>query len=202
KFDAIVSPANSYGRMDGAFDDAISKLLSPPTDYFALTRFVQAELYKEWKGFAVPGSASALLLPDNVIDAQKGTTDCKYLILCPTMHWPQDISWNRDIVYNVVWALLAEITRHNSDIKGNTEYDSGSQTPRHDSVHEKPLIRSVLMPGLGVGTGKIPYDRFAMQFALAVKNFDEAIRMPAKWSSLEWEDVQSIIKQLENTWSE
>ncbi|KAL5522685.1 hypothetical protein ACEPAG_8703 [Sanghuangporus baumii] len=201
KFDAIVSPANSYGRMDGAFDDAISKLLSPSGDYFALTRFVQAELYKRYRGFAEPGSASALLLPENVIDSQKGTTGCKYLILCPTMHWPQDISWDRDIVYNTTWSLLIEIERHNSNARGNNAGDSNSRVPHHEPENDKPIIRSILMPGLGTGTGKIPQDRFASQFALAVKNFDEAIHMPKKWSSLKWDDVQPIIDKLESTWS-
>src|ERR1700760_4518953 len=44
QFDAIVSPANSYGFMDGAFDDAISVALSPNRReaYGWTTRKVQA----------------------------------------------------------------------------------------------------------------------------------------------------------------
>ena len=188
--------------LDGAFDDAISRLLSPPGDYFALTRFVQAEIYKKYRGFAGPGSASALLLPENVIDSQKETTGCKYLILCPTMHWPQDISWNRDIVYNTMWSLLAEVDRHNSIARESDTNNSGVQVSRHERMNGIPIIRSVLMPGLGTGTGNIPYGRFATQFVLAVKNFDEAIRRPEKWSSLSWNDVRPIIGRLENTWSD
>src|SRR5271155_4907702 len=41
KFDTIVSPANSYGRLD----DAISRALSPTDDYLALTHVAQATLY-------------------------------------------------------------------------------------------------------------------------------------------------------------
>lgn len=52
KFDAIVSPANSYGRMDGGFDDALSRAFSPKQDYMALTRVVQKKIYEEWRGFA------------------------------------------------------------------------------------------------------------------------------------------------------
>jgi O-acetyl-ADP-ribose deacetylase (regulator of RNase III) len=39
-FDLIVSPANSYGRLDGAFDDAILLAFSPRDDYEALMRAV------------------------------------------------------------------------------------------------------------------------------------------------------------------
>ena len=158
------------------------------------------ELYKKCKGFAGPGSATALLLPQNVIDTQRGATGCKYLILCPTMHWPQDISWDRDIVYNTTWSLLAEVERHNSTVHGDDSDNSNLRNIGLDPVGKKPMIRSLLMPALGTGTGKIPFDRFASQFTLAVKNFDEAIRMPDKWSSLKWEDVQSIIDKLEETW--
>ena len=175
-------------------------MLSPRGDYFALTRFVQAEIYKKHRGFAIPGSATALLLPENVIDAQKGTTGCKYLIMCPTMHWPQDISWDRDIVYNTMWSLLLEIQRHNSSARESDSDGFNHHPPRYEEIDGKPIIRSILMPGLGTGTGRIPYGRFASQFALAVKNFDEAIRNPEKWSSLRWNDVQDIIDKLESTW--
>ncbi|KOS47393.1 hypothetical protein ACN38_g1637 [Penicillium nordicum] len=37
-FDLIVSPANSYARLDGAFDHAISTTFSPQQDYDAVTR--------------------------------------------------------------------------------------------------------------------------------------------------------------------
>lgn len=39
-FDLIVSPANSYGILDGGFDDAISHAFSLNDDYSALTRYV------------------------------------------------------------------------------------------------------------------------------------------------------------------
>ncbi|THG98707.1 hypothetical protein EW145_g7379 [Phellinidium pouzarii] len=185
---------------DGGFDDAISKLLSPSTDYFFLTRFVQLELYGRRRGFIPPGSATILRLPDDVVNAQKDTTGCKYIAVCPTMHRPHNISWNRDVVYNVVWSLLAEVDGLNTKAGANTQ--NSIQIAEHEMMQytEKPPIRSVLLPGLGTGTGEIPYARFATQFALAAKNFDEAIRMPEKWSCLEWEDVDQIAECLEGTW--
>jgi hypothetical protein len=57
-FDAIVSPAKCYGRLDGGFDDALSRAFSPKHDYLALTRHAQQVLYKEWRGFAPPGTCT------------------------------------------------------------------------------------------------------------------------------------------------
>ncbi|GFF27606.1 hypothetical protein IFM46972_02115 [Aspergillus udagawae] len=59
-FDLIVSPANSYGRLDGAFDDAISLAFSPRDDYEALMRAVQLKLYEKWRGFAPPPAHARL----------------------------------------------------------------------------------------------------------------------------------------------
>jgi len=183
---------------DGAFDDAISKVFSPPGDYHALTRAVQKALYRRWRGFAPPGSSTVVSFPPELAEAQKGKTDCKYIIMCPTMHWPMNISWNLDISYNITWALLAEVDRHNSSVSAAAEAGIGTESSS-DSPALTP-IRSILMPGLGTGVGEMPFERFVTQFALAVKNFDDAVRNPEKWESLEWEQVASIIDELEGTW--
>lgn len=140
-----------------------------------------------------------LQLPDDVVDHQRDVTGCKYLAVCPTMHWPQDISWDRDVVYNVIWSLLSEVDRHNRSTQ--TPTDADGQGPSEVMTHEKTAIRSILLSGLGTGIGNIPPTRFARQFAMAMKNFDEAVRRPEKWSSLEWKDVTHIIEEVESTWS-
>ncbi|KKK15343.1 hypothetical protein AOCH_006307 [Aspergillus ochraceoroseus] len=59
KFDLIVSPANSYGRLDGAFDDAISRQFClPHSHYDTLTHAVQKVLYDKYRGFAPPGTCT------------------------------------------------------------------------------------------------------------------------------------------------
>ena len=178
---------NCFIIVDGAFDDAISKLLSPPGDYLALTRFVQSALYQRSRGFLAPGSAAVLRLPESIIDGQKETTGCSHLVICPTMHWPQDVSWDRYVVYNTVWAMLSALDRHNVD--EGIDSDRRSRSP----------IRSLLMPGLGTGTGNLPYRRFASQFALAGKHFDEAVRNPSEWSSIGWKKISGIIDAMERT---
>lgn len=101
------------------------------------------------------------------------------------MHFPRDISWHLDIVYDTVWSLLVEVDRYNRDKDAKLE-DNGK-------------IKVILMPGLGTGTGKLSIRRFTRQFALAVKNFDEAVRNPQKWSSLGWEDVGGIIAEVRSS---
>lgn len=140
-----------------------------------------------------------LKLPDDVVDNQKDKTECKYLAVCPTMHWPQDISWDLDIVYNVIWSLLSEVDRLNCSTQALAAADG--QRSNEVMATEKPAIRSILLSGIGTGTGNVPPTRFARQFAMAIKNFDDAVRKPEKWSSLEWEDVKHIIEGLESTWS-
>lgn len=92
------------------------------------------------------------------------------------------------MVYNTTWALLAALDRHN-----NQEVSLAGNTNPRSPIH------SLLMPGLGTGTGNIPYRRFALQFGLAVKYFDEAIRNPDEWSSLEWDRIGEINDELKRT---
>ena len=125
-----------------------------------------------------------------------------------------DISWNLDIVYNITWALLAEVDRHNAaaeEAAGAAHAAAPFPPPYRDAVAGsvttnatgagRTLIRSILMPGLGTGTGALPFARFAAQFALAVKCFDEAVRKPQKWSNLDWPDVASVVQNLERTFT-
>ncbi|GFG17070.1 hypothetical protein IFM5058_08282 [Aspergillus udagawae] len=87
-FDLIVSPANSYGRLDGAFDDAISLAFSPRDDYEALMR-----------AFPVP--------------LEQNSRRCAWVAICPTMREPMNVVWDREVVYESVWSLLCEVEGHN-----------------------------------------------------------------------------------------
>ncbi|KAG6374756.1 macro domain-like protein [Boletus reticuloceps] len=146
-FDCIVSPANSYGIMDGGFDYYLSKALSPPGDFLALTRLVQAAIRKRYYGFAPPGSC--ILVPG----LPPNDFACKTIAVCPTMRYPENITWHKDIVYNTMWSLLVELEHWNKRV----------------SVEDR--INRVVMSGLGTGAGRIPATECARQMALAVKHF-------------------------------
>ncbi|ORX96711.1 hypothetical protein BCR34DRAFT_578464 [Clohesyomyces aquaticus] len=168
KFDAIVSPANSYGCMNGGFDDALSRAFSPKDDYLALTRVVQAKLWTEWRGFAPPSSCTLVDLDAGTDEGDpklaKNQWGCKYLALCPTMKVPQLVLWDREVVYECVWALLATVHRHNREVKQGRVIDGSHREIKH-----------VLMTPLATGCGGWSPERWAAQTVLAMKHFENEV---------------------------
>ncbi|KAF9473502.1 macro domain-like protein [Pholiota conissans] len=182
KFDCIVSPANSYGRLDGGFDYFLAEALSPD-DIDAPTHVAQAELYRRWKGFAPPGSRTLVPLKGSV--CENNVHDCAYIALCPTMRVPEGVNWNREIVYNCVWSLLISLDHHNKVVEASGE---GTKISR------------VLMPGLATGVGGVPPERCAQQTALAIRDFIDACANEEKWSSLKWESAIAYAEDCRRTY--
>lgn len=81
------------------------------------------------------------------------------------MHIPERVNWNKEIVYNCIWALLTEIST----------YNGSSQ----DKIH------TVVMTGLATGVGSVPAERCAQQMALAIRDFYDALENPDKWSAMD-----------------
>lgn len=183
RFDLVVSPANSYGLLDGGFDDAISRAFSPREDYFALTRLTQSKLYEEYRGFAPPGTCTLIPIPDDFHKRSKNVWGTKHLALCPTMRLPQDVRWDKEVVYEAVWTLLCAVDKHNRGARDDEK------------------IRSLLMSPLATGTGFVSAQKWANQAVLAIKHFIEAVEKPAKWSALGWPDIRGTTKEVEQTWA-
>lgn len=177
-FDVVVSPANSYGRLDGAFDHAISKTFSPPDDYHALTRAAQLVLYDKWRGFAPPGTCTLVEFPTSL---KKNDRGCKWVAICPTMREPEDVNWDREVVYECVWSLLCQVERFNRGSKGDG-------------------IQSMLMTPLAAGVGKVSKERWAAQTVLAMKHFVEAVEKPEMWKSLQWDQIERICDEVSASW--
>lgn len=178
-FDLIVSPANSYGRLDGAFDHAISKTFSPPNDYHAITRAAQLVLYDKWRGFAPPGTCTLVEFPEAL---KANNLGCKWVALCPTMREPQDVNWDREVVYECVWSLLCQVEGHN----------------RRSSEQ----IETVLMTPLAAGVGKVSKERWAAQTVTAMRHFVDAVERPQIWSSLQWDSIEKICDDVSATWED
>lgn len=177
QFDTIVSPANSYGLLDGAFDDAISSTFSPRDDYMALTRVAQARLYDQWHGFAPPGTCTLVSIPDDFKERSRNVWGTRWLALCPTMRTPADVRWDREIVYECIWSLLCVIDNHNRSVREGKAAEGEEE------------IRSVLMTPLATGVGRVSPEKWALQAVIAMKHFVEASERPEKWSALDWEDL-------------
>ena len=182
RFDLIVSPSNSYGLLDGGFDDAISRSFClPHHDYRSLTTAAQQKLYDQWRGFAPPGSCTLVTIPSELQNTNRWR--CKYLALCPTMRTPSDARWNREVVYECVWSLMCEVDRFNNS----------DQAQQHDK------IQTILITPLATGAGRVSVERWAVQFVLALKHFADALARPERWGSLHWGDIKEAF-EVEETW--
>ncbi|KAJ5745919.1 hypothetical protein N7520_011101 [Penicillium odoratum] len=182
-FDLIVSPANSYGRLDGAFDHAISMTFSPRNDYHALTRTAQQVLYDKWRGFAPPGSCTLVEFPEPL---KQNPRTCSWIALCPTMREPENVNWDREVVYECIWSLLCQVEGHNRSV-GN---------------ESQSRIKNLLMTPLAVGVGGVSKERWAKQTVMAFKHFVEAVENPGEWSSLQWDRIEKIGDEIHGTWED
>lgn len=83
----------------------------------------------------------------------------EWLASCPTMEVPQRVEWDREVVYECVYALLAAIDGYNKRINkvGGRE------------------IRSVLITPLATGYGRWSAERCAAQTVSARKHFAEVV---------------------------
>ncbi|KAJ5636052.1 uncharacterized protein N7484_009365 [Penicillium longicatenatum] len=188
-FDLIVSPANSYGRLDGAFDHAISMTFSPRHDYHALTRAAQLAIYDKYRGFAPPGSCTLVEFPKDLKENPRG---CSWVAICPTMREPDNVNWDREVVYKCTWSLLCEVegyNRHASAKESATGANSGS-------------IKTLLLTPLAVGVGRVSKERWAAQTVMAFKHFVEAVQKPEVWSRLEWNTIEKMGKEIQETWKD
>lgn len=91
--DAVISPANSYGLMDGGFDAALTRLFGD-----GLQLRAQDYIRREYAGEQPVGTAF-------VVDTER--TDCPFLIHAPTMRYPADISGTVNVYYAMKAILVA-----------------------------------------------------------------------------------------------
>lgn len=139
--EAIVSPANSFGLMDGGYDKAI-------TDYFGkrLMKDVQDAIMKDWYGEQPVGTSITVPIMQRLIykqiDDEKILPCNPLLIHTPSMRTPEQIVDNR-IVYQCMRTTLIEALRQGVD--------------------------SIVIPAFGGLTGKVPFDVIAKMMFLAYK---------------------------------
>jgi O-acetyl-ADP-ribose deacetylase (regulator of RNase III) len=153
-FDCVVSAANSFGLMDGGVDQAI-------TDYFGLQMMkrVQQEIISQYYG-EQPVGTSMIVRGTAAIEERTN----KYVAHTPTMRIPMDVHQTRN-VYMAMKAMLIAVEQRNQRLISCPE-------PMEN------VIKTVVCPGLGTNTGRVPAEDAAKQMALAyfhVKNPPTAI---------------------------
>jgi O-acetyl-ADP-ribose deacetylase (regulator of RNase III) len=166
QFDCIVSPANSWARLDGSFDYHISRMFSPKKPSM-VTDHCQAYLYSLFNGYQTPGTC--LLIPMHVFNEKKN--NCKFIAHCPTMRMPSDVRWNKEVIYNCIWNLLCELRRWNT-------------------FHADDPIRKVFLTGLATGVGMVSAETCSSQMILAYRHFLDNLAKKKKTTS--WEEATAM----------
>ncbi|KAL1950612.1 hypothetical protein VTO73DRAFT_5736 [Trametes versicolor] len=165
-FDCVVSPANTFGIMDGGYDLALSRAFMVDDDIWALTNAVQDALRARHRSYLPPGSCT--LVPLLATLSAANALRCTSVAVVPTMRTPESVAWHQDLVYECMWNLLTALWRWNAG-------------ERPDGA---PPIQRVLMSGLGTGNGGIGAETCAKQMCLAALNFARGWGEHPRWDDL------------------
>ncbi|KAG8844433.1 hypothetical protein FRB91_002619 [Serendipita sp. 411] len=194
--DCLVSPANSFGIMDGAYDKVLSEVLTGPSgDFWTITNHVQSYLARLCRGYLPPGSCIIVPLPKDVAgplrlvpDPQGSHKDAdgnpalQYgnragatsLAVLPTMRVPSNVEWHKDLVYNSMWSLMVEIEKWNREAK------------------PKKKINKVVITGLATGCGMINVKKAGDQMVLAVRHFTNPAMVNPRWIQADKRDDEVV----------
>ncbi|CAG8488275.1 15580_t:CDS:2 [Cetraspora pellucida] len=181
--ECLVSPANSFGLMDGGIDYYISEYYGG-TD--KLIPVVQKAIDFEWCGEQNVGTC--LLIDVRELATSEKRCFPEYIAHCPTMRLPKRLDED-DIVYRCTWAMLTAVRKHNAKIL------------EENSKHQR--INAVVCAGFGTGVGKFSEKICAKQMMLAINHFVNAPtnteQRPTTGSWLiEWSYAIEINKAIDN----
>ena len=154
--DAVVSPANSFGFMDGGIDRVYSRHFGQNVQ-----EVLQRLIRKFHHGELLVGDAEIVETQDPHIP---------YLIAAPTMRVPMILS---DTVNPYLAARAALLLAKHGRFKSAVSEDK----PISD------VVKSVAFPGLGTGVGRVAPEICALQMRTALKEvlFD-SFDFPATWA--------------------
>jgi O-acetyl-ADP-ribose deacetylase (regulator of RNase III) len=152
--DALVSPANSYGFMDGGLDLAISEFFG-----WHVQQRLQDRVKTVHHGELLVGQAEIIATDHAQIP---------YVIAAPTMRVPMVLGKQTVNPYLAMRAILLLVKF------GKLE----NGTPISE------IIKTVAVPGLGTGVGRVPVNLCSHQMLEAISDvvFDN-YRFPASWYS-------------------
>ena len=154
--DAVVSPANSFGFMDGGIDGVYM-------DYFGaeIQMTVRRQIFEHHAGELIVGSADVV---------ETGSEKIPFLIVAPTMRVPMALSEtvNPYLAARAVFLLIKDGVFLSGQFKGQRVGDH---------------IKRLAMPGLATGVGKVGYNTCAHQVRTAIDDvLLEQYQMPQSWA--------------------
>jgi len=154
--DAVVSPANSYGFMDGGIDGLYTKHFGQ-----IVQDRVRMAILERHHGELLVGSAEVVETDDPKIP---------YLIAAPTMRVPMVLGADTVNPYLATRAVLL-LARHGL-------FASGPRAGQKISDH----VRSIAFPGMGTGVGSVPPAIAARQMRAAIDDgLRSKARLPKSW---------------------
>lgn len=141
--DALVSPANSFGFMDGGIDRLYTERYGT-----ALQERVQSVIQTEYAGELLVGMAAIV---------ETGDTKIPFLIAAPTMRVPMvlESTLNPYLAARAVFLLIR-------DGRLSTGTHAGAKVSEH--------VKAVAFPGLGTGVGRVPPVQCAKQVRAAIED--------------------------------
>jgi O-acetyl-ADP-ribose deacetylase (regulator of RNase III) len=98
EYDCLVSPANSFGMMDGGMDAAIAQFFG-----ISLEKKIQQRILEDYLGEQSVGTSFIV---------ETGHPQHPFLAHTPTMRIPMSIR-GTDIPYMAMWAMLLAVFHHN-----------------------------------------------------------------------------------------
>lgn len=141
--DAYVSPANSYGFMDGGID---AWFLWRFGDQLQDT--VRLAILKHWQGELPVGAAEIV---------ETGDDEVPFVIAAPTMRVPMILGKDSTHAYQAMRAAIMCVR--------NGRFKDGDKAGARVSDY----VKSIAVPGLGTGVGKMPFDLAAFQMCEAMR---------------------------------
>lgn len=154
--DAVVSPANSFGFMDGGIDAVYMEHFGKD-----IQLAVRRQIYDFHAGELVVGTADIV---------ETGNQNIPFLIAAPTMRVPMVVekSPNAYLAARAIFLLLK-----------NGRFSSGELRGEAISHH----VQTIAIPGLGTGVGRIGFETCARQVREAINHVIlEEYQMPKTWA--------------------
>lgn len=166
KADAIVSPANSFGFMDGGIDGAYTKRFGSRLQE-KLQTYIKGMYYGE-----LPVGQAIIVATDDA--------DYRLLISAPTMRVPQFVSSTVNAYLAFRAALLAAVTYNRTFV--------------HEVSGRYKAIESIICPGLGTSIGMMDYATCARQMLAAYETVMLGKRKPFETIGQAMAEQQRLIK--------
>lgn len=156
KVDAVVSPANSFGFMDGGIDMIYSRHFG-----WHVQQQLQNQIEHLHHGELLVGKADIVATNDQNIP---------YLISAPTMRVPMVLADTVNPYLAARAALL--LVKHGTFSAGLLKGEQISDT-----------VTSVAFPGLGTGVGRVPPEKCALQVRAAIEEVVlDQYEFPSSWA--------------------